>query len=99
MWKELQDHDSCRKLLGGGGTKVDTQWQSTKSESTRLLIQFIKQTIYGSAMDHNIRQSIKNTQDPKDVIANMPTLKDAMDEILAAMKKEAGASVSTGKRK
>lgn len=90
MWKELSDHASCRKLLGGGTHKVDTQWQSTKMESTRLLISFIKQAVYSSTMDSNMKQSIKSTSDPKDVIQSMQQLKEALDEILAAFKKEAG---------
>ena len=91
MWKELSDHASCRKLLGGGAARVDTQWQSTKTESTRLLISFMKQAIYSSAMDSTMKQSIKSSTDPKDVIQTMQLqLKEALDEILTAFKKEAG---------
>ena len=90
MWKELSDHASCRKLLGGGAMRVDTQWQSTKTESTRLLISFMKQAIYSSAMDSTMKQSIKSSTDPKDVIQTMQQLKEALDEILTAFKKEAG---------
>ena len=93
IFHELSFHEDCRRLLGPalpGKPKVDLQWQSAKTEATRTLISWIKQAIYSTTLDANLKQALKTTADPKDVIANTACLKEGLDELLAAFKKENG---------
>ena len=69
---------------------MDLQWQSTKLESTRTLINWMKQALYTTALDSNLKQSLKTSMDPKDVVTNTEALKDGLDELLAVFKKESG---------
>lgn len=93
MFQELSSHDACRRLLGPAlpsQPKVDLQWQSTKLESTRALINWMKQALYTTALDSSVKQSLKTSMDPKDVVTNTQALKDGLDDLLAVFKKESG---------
>ncbi|CAE7212943.1 unnamed protein product [Symbiodinium sp. CCMP2456] len=90
MLSQLLTPESYRKCCGAAGMKVDTQWMGLKAGSTRLLIQFVKNAVYSQSMDQYLKQAIKNTMDPKDVIQAVQTLKDALDELQACFQKESG---------
>ena len=93
MFRELSNHETCRRLLGpalANQPKVDLQWQSTKLESTRTLINFMKQVLYTTSLDSTLKQSLRTSQDPKDVVVNTQALKEGLDELLAICKAESG---------
>ncbi|CAE7707229.1 unnamed protein product [Symbiodinium sp. CCMP2592] len=97
MLSQLLTPESYRKCCGAAGMKVDTQWMGLKAGSTRLLIQFVKNAIYSQGMDQCLKQAIKNTMDPKDVIQAVQTLKDALDELEACFQKECGPQAPSKK--
>ena len=53
-------------------------------------MQFVKQCVFTCSYDTYIKQAIRTSMDPKEVIANVQHMKDALEEVMAAFKKERG---------